>query len=126
MERDEERAAEFIRKWEEVVDNVYCDITALHHLKDFEEIKDLYKRQPNKAKLRKALCTRVLSLIFIAWDGRVSLCCSDFNMENVVGDLNRQTMEEIWNSRELETYRQILAQNEKHRIKICSECYSLR
>ena len=32
------------------------------------------------------------------WDGRVSLCCADFDGRNVFGDLRTSTIAEIWNS----------------------------
>jgi radical SAM protein with 4Fe4S-binding SPASM domain len=34
----------------------------------------------------------------VLWDGRVSLCCADFDGHQILGDLRTQTIAEIWNS----------------------------
>ena len=38
------------------------------------------------------------------WDGRVSLCCADFDGRNVLGNLNTSTIKDIWNA---EPYRNV-------------------
>jgi hypothetical protein len=32
----------------------------------------------------------------VLWDGRVVTCCMDSNGVQVVGDLNKQTVQEVW------------------------------
>ncbi len=32
------------------------------------------------------------------WDGRVSLCCADFDGRTILGDLNTSTIKDIWNA----------------------------
>ena len=34
----------------------------------------------------------------VLWDGRVSLCCADFDGRHILGDLRTQTIAEVWNS----------------------------
>ncbi|MGE5360025.1 MAG: SPASM domain-containing protein, partial [Bacteroidales bacterium] len=33
----------------------------------------------------------------VLWDGRVSLCCADFDGKVILGDLRTQTLTEVWN-----------------------------
>jgi MoaA/NifB/PqqE/SkfB family radical SAM enzyme len=43
-------------------------------------------------------CYRLWLTFTVLWDGRVSLCCADFDGRNVLGDLRAQTIQEVWNS----------------------------
>jgi radical SAM protein with 4Fe4S-binding SPASM domain len=56
----------------------------------------------------------------VLWDGRVSLCCADFDGRNVLGDLNTSTIQEIWNA---EPYRNARRQHlESGGPDICRSC----
>ncbi len=43
------------------------------------------------------LCHRLWTSFTVLWDGRVSLCCLDYDGEVVLGDLNRQSVAEVLN-----------------------------
>ena len=54
------------------------------------------------------------------WDGRVSLCCADFDGRTILGDLNTSTIQEIWNA---EPYRAARRQHlESGGPDICRSC----
>jgi hypothetical protein len=41
-------------------------------------------------------CHRILETMCILWDGRVSICCRDYEGEMIFGDVNTQSLKEIW------------------------------
>ena len=43
-------------------------------------------------------CYRPWLTFTALWDGRVSLCCADFDGSTILGDLRTHTISEIWNS----------------------------
>jgi radical SAM protein with 4Fe4S-binding SPASM domain len=43
-------------------------------------------------------CYRMWLTFTVLWDGRVSLCCADFDGRHILGDLRTSTISEIWNS----------------------------
>jgi len=43
-------------------------------------------------------CYRPWLTFTVLWDGRVSLCCADFDGREILGDLRTSTIREIWNS----------------------------
>ena len=49
-------------------------------------------------------CYRPWLTFTVLWDGRVSLCCADFDGREVLGDLRTQTIKDVWNS---DAYRQV-------------------
>ncbi|MFN8058821.1 MAG: SPASM domain-containing protein [Vicinamibacterales bacterium] len=65
-------------------------------------------------------CYRPWLTFTALWDGRVSLCCADFNGSEVLGDLRTSTIEEIWNG---ERYRTVRAAHLEHGgPSICQSC----
>lgn len=67
-------------------------------------------------------CYRLWSELTVLWDGRVSMCCQDFNGEIILGDANDQSLDEIWRGPKITELR------EKHRasrlgdIPLCKNC----
>jgi hypothetical protein len=69
-------------------------------------------------------CARTHRHLITQYDGRVPLCCGIDNLvENAlfVGDLNTQSIEEIWNCEELYKYRWFL-QHARRELPWCSTC----
>ncbi len=58
----------------------------------------------------------------ITTDGRVSICCQDLYFENVMGDLTRQSMEEIWYSRPFVELRKRLLRGDRRAMSLCRVC----
>lgn len=52
---------------------------------------------PNKAHEGKQVpCGRILNQMQVLWDGRVALCCMDAHGEVILGDLNTETVRDVW------------------------------
>ena len=43
-------------------------------------------------------CYRPWLTFTVLWDGRVSLCCADFDGRDILGDLRTHSIQEIWNT----------------------------
>jgi radical SAM protein with 4Fe4S-binding SPASM domain len=43
-------------------------------------------------------CYRLWLTFTVLWDGRVSMCCADFDGRHIFGDLRSQSIAEVWNS----------------------------
>jgi MoaA/NifB/PqqE/SkfB family radical SAM enzyme len=43
-------------------------------------------------------CYRPWLTFTVLWDGRVSLCCADFDGHTILGDMNTSSIREIWNN----------------------------
>ena len=69
------------------------------------------------------MCGRPLSLN-VLWDGKVVLCCRDYEGEYIFGDLNKKTISEIWDS---DYYREVRSKfiNKERPYKICERCYPI-
>lgn len=58
----------------------------------------------------------------ISHDGRVSICCLDFDFKVVVGDVNHQSIQSIWNSEPIQEIRQRMIENRYDELSLCSNC----
>lgn len=66
-------------------------------------------------------CYRLWTNPVISWDGKVLPCCFDKDAEYVMGDLNKQTFEEVWKGSEYNAFRDKLL-HDRAGIDICNNC----
>ena len=76
----------FIEHWKKIADKIH--ITDLHN----------WAGTLNQESDVNYPCYRPWLTFTVLWDGRVSLCCADFDGRNVLGDLNTSTIKEVWNA----------------------------
>lgn len=58
-------------------------------------------------------------------NGKVVLCCKDYDGSIELGDLNKQTIREIWNSDKLSRIKELHLRGEGCKIELCKNCDSL-
>jgi MoaA/NifB/PqqE/SkfB family radical SAM enzyme len=76
----------FIAEWSGIADKIH--VTDLHNWAG-----TLHSRSDVRFP-----CYRLWLTFTVLWDGRVSLCCADFDGRHVLGDLRTSTIQEIWNA----------------------------
>ena len=76
----------FIEHWRTVADKIH--ITDLHN----------WAGTLNRESDVNYPCYRPWLTFTVLWDGRVSLCCADFDGRHILGDVNSSTIKEIWNA----------------------------
>jgi len=87
-----------------------------------ERLKFL-KTHESSVKKHFDICPEVFDKLSINWDGTVSACCSDYDNKMIVGDLRKNSIQEIWLSEKMKTYRTILAERRYDAIDLCKHCY---
>jgi MoaA/NifB/PqqE/SkfB family radical SAM enzyme len=98
----------FIDRWSAVADKVH--ITELHNWAGtLDQLSNV-----------SFPCYRQWLTFTALWDGRVSLCCADFDGRVILGDLRTQSIEEIWYS---DAYRRVRREHlESGGPAICRSC----
>jgi len=103
---EDERA--FIEHWRHRADKIH--ITDLHNWAG-----TLHQRSDVNYP-----CYRPWLTFTALWDGRVALCCADFDGRTILGDLRTSTIREIWNS---EAYRAVRREHlQSGGPAICRSC----
>ncbi len=66
-------------------------------------------------------CWRMWSSSVLTWDGKVVPCCFDKDAKHVLGSLENQTFQEIWNNKAYRSFRNAVFRN-RNGIEICKNC----
>ncbi len=70
-------------------------------------------------------CPYIFYSMSINSDGSVSACFLDWARKLIVGDVNRQTLKEIWNSDEFNNMRILNLEGKRMQCPVCSQCGQL-
>jgi len=100
--------AAFIEHWRSIADKIH--VTDLHN----------WAGTLNTESDVNYPCYRPWLTFTVLWDGRVSLCCADFDGKTILGNLNTQTIAEVWNA---EPYRNVRREHlESGGPDVCRAC----
>lgn len=67
-------------------------------------------------------CYWAMRTLNVCWDGRVVLCAVDFDAKYIAGDLNRQSIQEVWRD-QLKMIRELHLNREYDRLPLfCARC----
>ncbi|MCL2015880.1 MAG: SPASM domain-containing protein [Defluviitaleaceae bacterium] len=119
--------------WHETdIDYINIGKTKLEHI-DIENAANLnneqkqlltdLKSKESLVKKRLKICPEVFGKLSVDWDGQVTACCADYDGNMIIGDINKNTIAEIFHSDIAENYRQILRKREFTKIRQCNSCY---
>jgi len=73
-------------------------------------------------KMKRKPCALVWQEMVVDWDGNVVLCNNDWNHSAVLGNLKKQTIEEIWKGDKLKKIREAHIKGEFWKVPLCSDC----
>ena len=60
--------------------------------------------------------------MIIAQSGKVALCCVDSRVKEEVGDLNKESVYDVWHGDKLNKIRQLHLDGRMTEIPICKDC----
>lgn len=67
-------------------------------------------------------CPRPSYKMAINWAGKVLLCCNDYYGKAIMGDINKEPLMKIWNSKKFEQVRKYLGNKNRSKIPLCKSC----
>ena len=67
-------------------------------------------------------CPRPFMAFVVSSNGSVLMCTHDYPRATKIGDVNNNTLEQIWNSRELFEFRKMHLLGNKHENSLCKNC----
>jgi len=71
-------------------------------------------------------CLSPFASLTVLWDGRVLLCCQDWGPRDIVGDLTKQSLAEVWNGDAMNYYRRLLWMWRTEESAVCRDCSVIR
>ena len=76
----------------------------------------------DRTRYQNRSCERPFAMMVVNSRGQVVLCCDDLYGDVIMGDIQSQRLEEIWNNERFAFYRNTLNQEGRSNLPLCSEC----
>jgi len=83
------------------------------------------KEKESMVEERLKICPEVFGKVSIDWDGQITGCCSDYDRSMIIGDIKRDSLNNIFHGVKIKKYREILRKREFEKIPHCSRCFDL-
>ncbi|MBI5888775.1 MAG: SPASM domain-containing protein [Deltaproteobacteria bacterium] len=115
------KTGEFLAIFKPLVNKELGDSLSICHLHNFGGGRDYRKT----ARI-SGICNYPWRTIVILHDGRVVTCCLDYNGLQVMGDVNKQTIEEIWNGDAYQKARESFKRLDYGGYPVCLKCDIIR
>lgn len=117
MQRNASEAEPFRKKWERIVDAVYISNTI--NWGGVNQTKP--PAQASYYKMRRPCYMPWRDMVLFV-DGRVTLCCYDYEGSVILGDASKQSLKEIWTGTRLAEIRKMHLNGEFDKIPVCTNC----
>jgi MoaA/NifB/PqqE/SkfB family radical SAM enzyme len=123
MHENEHQAEQFVRRWRALG----ADTVRLKRFFTFAgTVEDRSYDQPRNpgsgATGRRPPCFLLWRQMAFYYDGTAVSCCHDFLHRSVLGDINRQTLAEIWNGPAMVEMRRRHLEGRQDEIPLCGKC----
>jgi len=125
----EEKEKIFYRLFENICHRIFID-HVIPLWSGWDELSDRFDLQENGMHGQKVQIVRVCPFPFynllISPDGIVSACCSDWRRELIIGDLNNQSLSDIWHGDVLKKFWIDMLSGNKDQYVMCRGCGYLK
>lgn len=124
----EEEKESFYHLFEDICDEIFVETISGSLWQDTNienNIKNAHKGIYGQELKPKAVCPFLFTTMVITDKGIVHLCCVDWKSEYILGDLNHESVADIWNGKKLRLYQRLHLEKKKDTIGICKNCESL-
>lgn len=105
----------YVNKWRKYVDHVRVSGV-------ISESFSKYKQKRNNIQLRTQTCLHLWQIMTVFWNGDVTVCCQDVDGDWILGNLNEQSIREIWNNKRLLVIKKIHKEKLFEKLPFCHKC----
>lgn len=121
MNLNEHEVDAFKAKWA-IESGINVVVKSLHNYANQVEGLDAlgYKEQVVEKDRR---CVENWRSLVVGWDGIVVPCCNDYDYKYPLGDVNKNTLQDIWNSVNMKNMRRIQNEGRQSELALCNSCY---
>lgn len=116
LEQNEHQIEMFKKRWSGVADDI--SIWRPHNWSDGRKYR---ARHPDKKSCGRPL----VGPLQVQWDGMVVPCCFDYDSRIILGDLNKQSLHEVFHDPRYEALREAHGKGEFEKFPFCNSCDQL-
>lgn len=105
----------YLQFWQERIEEI--ELVPMHN---WGGQVDGYRHMPDQSL--RFPCKELWRTMAIFWDGRVTICCAAFDDHLIVGDLKKESLQNIWTGKGYTALRKLHATNKADQIELCRSC----
>jgi radical SAM protein with 4Fe4S-binding SPASM domain len=120
LEENKNEIKDFYKQWKKKVGSINI-INMRNWANDLEKEGTKESFHFNK-KLKRKPCSLIWQKMVVDWNGDVVLCCDDWNHSTVLGNLKKESIEEIWKGEKLRKIREAHVKREFFKVPMCAGC----
>jgi radical SAM protein with 4Fe4S-binding SPASM domain len=90
------------------------------NVKRFDELNIVKEYSPQK------VCSRIFTQMYILYNGDVVLCCDDWRRQVILGNVERESIVEVWRGKQYNEIRKKHLEGKFGELILCKECTSNR
>ncbi|UCD03765.1 MAG: radical SAM protein [Candidatus Woesearchaeota archaeon] len=117
LKQNEHEINKFVDFWEPKVDEVFVN-PEIHYKENKPYVE-------GSTIVGRKACSMLWQRLVISYDGKVMMCCGDWKMKSILGDVNKETIHNIWNGKKLNAIRKHHKNLNHHLIPACKDCLEL-
>lgn len=118
LNKDEDIAGEVKRRWQEAQVSIR-DMVAGRVDKDLSALENKQRDTSQRES-----CIQAHARLIVGHDGKVQACCPDIGSKLILGDANKETIYDIWNSEKAKKLRKALKNKKAFENEPCKSCSS--
>ncbi len=118
MKENKEEVLDYIKLWKSIVDLIgFVDYINPQGM-------DKEKRYTVKRHQRSNfVCPQLYQRLFVHWDGKIGLCCTDYDAECGFGNAKDTSIKDVWLGEKMRRIRELHNKGEWHKVPLCARCH---
>jgi len=116
----------FLRDFGPISDTIHIETLvgwSYSQLKDFMLGYSPATGIDSESKLQdRKICSIPFRTLSVNFNGEVSICCVDWAMQTIVGDVTKESLKDIWNGERLKEFRLTHLRGGRYSIPPCANC----
>ena len=106
-----------------------CDEIAMEHIANcwpgFENTTEQVNVYHGEGYKEYVVCPRIFYILTVNANGTVSHCIVDWNYKGIIGDARKQSIVDIWNSKEYQDIRLAHLNCRRREVLLCKDCMEI-
>jgi len=74
---------------------------------------------------KQNFCQRFNSVLTLLVDGKVSMCCFDYEGKEIIGDVSKDSIKNIWNGKSMKNKVELLKKRKFESLLLCAKCNAI-
>ena len=120
LEENKKEIKNFYKEWKGKVDSINI-INMRNWANDIQKEGTKESFHFNR-KIKRKPCALICRKMVVDWNGDVVLCCDDWNHSTIIGNLKKESIEQIWKGEKLKRIREAHVKGEFGKVALCSGC----